>query len=47
MRSAWFTQAEVRRMVRDGTVKDAQSIAAFALLMLGDATTSESDVATV
>ena len=44
MRSAWFTRSEVRRMVLDGTVTDAKSIAAFALLMLGDANASESDV---
>jgi exosome complex RNA-binding protein Rrp42 (RNase PH superfamily) len=34
MRSAWFTRAEVERMMRDGEITDAQSIAAFALLML-------------
>lgn len=34
MRSAWFTRAEVERMIRNGTVTDGKSVAAFALLML-------------
>ena len=34
MRSAWFGRAEVERMMRDGEITDAQSIAAYALLML-------------
>lgn len=34
MRSAWFSRVEVERMMRDGEITDAQSIAAFALLML-------------
>jgi hypothetical protein len=34
MRSAWFPRTEVERMMRDGEITDAQSIAAFALLML-------------
>ena len=34
MRSAWFSRAEVERMMRDGEITDAQSIAAYALLML-------------
>ncbi|WP_436501942.1 NUDIX domain-containing protein [Actinokineospora sp. HUAS TT18] len=34
MRSAWFSRAEFERMVRDGEITDAQSIAAYALLLL-------------
>jgi 8-oxo-dGTP pyrophosphatase MutT (NUDIX family) len=34
MHSAWFDRAEVNRMIRDGEITDAQSIAAWALLML-------------
>jgi 8-oxo-dGDP phosphatase len=34
MRSAWFPRAEVERMIRDGDITDAQSIAAWALLLL-------------
>ena len=34
MRSAWFTRAEVERMIRDGTVTDAKSTAAYTLLLL-------------
>lgn len=34
MRSAWFERAEVERMIRDGQITDAQSIAAWALLLL-------------
>jgi 8-oxo-dGTP pyrophosphatase MutT (NUDIX family) len=34
MHSAWFTRAEVERMIRDGQITDAQSIAAFAHFML-------------
>lgn len=34
MRSAWFSRSEVERMMCDGEIVDAQSIAAFALLML-------------
>jgi 8-oxo-dGTP pyrophosphatase MutT (NUDIX family) len=34
MRSAWFTRAEVERLIRNGTVTDGKSVAAFALLML-------------
>lgn len=34
MHSAWFSRAEVDRMVRDGEITDAQSIAALAFLLL-------------
>ncbi|WP_299563799.1 NUDIX hydrolase [uncultured Mycolicibacterium sp.] len=34
MHSAWFTAAEVERMIRDGEITDAQSVAAWTLLRL-------------
>jgi 8-oxo-dGTP pyrophosphatase MutT (NUDIX family) len=34
MHSAWFPREQVDRMIRDGDITDAQSIAAWALLML-------------
>ena len=34
MRSAWFTRAEVERMIVDGTMSDAKSAASYALLLL-------------
>lgn len=34
MHSEWFTRAEVERMIRDGGITDAQSIAAWAMLLL-------------
>lgn len=34
MRSGWFTRGQFVQMVRDGTMTDAQSIAAWALLQL-------------
>lgn len=34
MESAWFTRAEVERMITDGTLCDAKSLAAYSLLML-------------
>lgn len=34
MRSRWFGGDEVRRMIREGEITDAQSIAAWALLLL-------------
>ncbi|MCV7280348.1 NUDIX hydrolase [Mycolicibacterium flavescens] len=34
MHSAWFARAEVEQMMRDGVITDAQSIAAWALLLL-------------
>jgi 8-oxo-dGDP phosphatase len=36
MHSAWFQRAEVEQMMRDGRITDAQSIAAYALLMLSE-----------
>jgi 8-oxo-dGTP pyrophosphatase MutT (NUDIX family) len=35
MRSAWFGQAEVRRMIAEGEIVDAKTVAAFALLLIG------------
>ncbi|MPZ66407.1 MAG: NUDIX domain-containing protein [Pseudonocardiaceae bacterium] len=34
MRSAWFPRAALEAMLRDGTVCDAQSVAAYTLLLL-------------
>lgn len=34
MESAWFTRAEVERMITDGTLCDAKSLAAYTLLLL-------------
>ncbi|HEX4587877.1 MAG TPA: NUDIX hydrolase [Mycobacterium sp.] len=34
MHSAWFSRAQLERMIRDGDITDAQSIAAWALLLL-------------
>ncbi|MGB3352962.1 MAG: NUDIX hydrolase [Mycobacterium sp.] len=34
MRSAWFTRTEVEAMMRDGVITDAQSLAAWTLLLL-------------
>jgi 8-oxo-dGTP pyrophosphatase MutT (NUDIX family) len=34
MHSAWFTRAQMEQMMRDGDITDAQSIAAWALLLL-------------
>jgi 8-oxo-dGDP phosphatase len=36
MHSEWFTRGDVERMIRDGTITDAQSIAAWALLLLSE-----------
>jgi 8-oxo-dGDP phosphatase len=36
MHSEWFARAEVERMIVDGTITDAQSIAAWALLLLNE-----------
>jgi 8-oxo-dGTP pyrophosphatase MutT (NUDIX family) len=36
MLSEWFTRAQVERMIRDGEITDAQSIAAWALLLLSE-----------
>ena len=34
MRSAWFTRAEVETMMREGVITDAQSMAAWTLMLL-------------
>ena len=34
MRTAWFTRAEFEQMVREGVIVDAQTLAAYLLLML-------------
>jgi 8-oxo-dGDP phosphatase len=34
MHSQWFSRAQLERMIRDGDITDAQSIAAWALLLL-------------
>ncbi len=34
MRSAWFTRADAERMISDGTITDAKSTAAYALLLM-------------
>jgi 8-oxo-dGTP pyrophosphatase MutT (NUDIX family) len=34
MHSDWFTRAQLERMIRDGDITDAQSIAAWTLLLL-------------
>jgi 8-oxo-dGTP pyrophosphatase MutT (NUDIX family) len=34
MHSGWFSGAQLKRMIRDGDITDAQSIAAWALLLL-------------
>jgi 8-oxo-dGTP pyrophosphatase MutT (NUDIX family) len=36
MRAGWFTTAEFEAMIRSGELADAQSLAAYALLMLHD-----------
>jgi 8-oxo-dGTP pyrophosphatase MutT (NUDIX family) len=36
MRSDWFPRAELERMIRDGDITDAQTIAAWALLLLAE-----------
>jgi 8-oxo-dGDP phosphatase len=36
MHSEWFTRGDVEQMIRDGTITDAQSIAAWALLLLSE-----------
>lgn len=34
MRSAWFTRDQVECMIKDGTISDAKTVAAYALLLL-------------
>jgi 8-oxo-dGTP pyrophosphatase MutT (NUDIX family) len=36
MHSAWFTRAQFERMIHDGEITDAQTIAAWALLVLSE-----------
>jgi hypothetical protein len=36
MHSEWFTGAQIERMIVDGTITDAQTIAAWTLLRLAD-----------
>jgi 8-oxo-dGDP phosphatase len=36
MQSAWFSRAEVERMIDDATITDSKSIAAYALLLMRD-----------
>lgn len=36
MHSEWFSRAEVERMIRDGEIVDAQSVAAWTLLLLAE-----------
>jgi 8-oxo-dGTP pyrophosphatase MutT (NUDIX family) len=36
MHSAWFSRAEVEQMIRAGVITDAQSIAAWALMLLSE-----------
>ena len=38
MRSSWFTRTDVERMIVDGTMSDAKSAAAYALLLLHERT---------
>ena len=41
LRSAWFTRAEVERMILDGVLSDSKSTAAYALLLLRGRTLRE------
>jgi 8-oxo-dGDP phosphatase len=34
MRTAWFTRVELERMIRDGEITDAQTVAAYGFLLL-------------
>jgi hypothetical protein len=34
MRASWFTTAELETMIREGTIVDAQTLAAYLLLKL-------------
>jgi 8-oxo-dGDP phosphatase len=38
MRSEWFSRVQVEQMIRDGEITDAQSIAAWTLLLLSERT---------
>jgi 8-oxo-dGTP pyrophosphatase MutT (NUDIX family) len=37
LRSAWFSRSDVRRMITEGTLTDAKSLAAYALLLTSEA----------
>ncbi|KQY57761.1 MULTISPECIES: NUDIX domain-containing protein [unclassified Nocardioides] len=41
MRSAWFTRSQVERLITEGTISDAKSIAAYALLLLIESASPE------
>lgn len=34
MRSAWFDRSDVERMITEGAIRDAKSVAAYALFVL-------------
>jgi hypothetical protein len=34
MRQSWFSRGDVEKMLRDGTIKDAQSIACYGFVLL-------------
>ena len=36
MHSEWFSRAQLERMIREGDITDAQSLAAWALFMLSE-----------
>jgi hypothetical protein len=36
MRSAWFGRTEIEQMMRDGVITDAQTLAAWTLMLLAD-----------
>ncbi|SDP68370.1 NUDIX domain-containing protein [Actinopolyspora xinjiangensis] len=43
MRSAWFSREEIERMIRRGEIADAQSVAAYTLLLLHERAETEAD----
>jgi 8-oxo-dGDP phosphatase len=43
MRTDWFARDEVAAMIRDGRITDAQSIAAYALLLLHERADGRAD----
>jgi 8-oxo-dGDP phosphatase len=36
MTSTWFSRADVEQMIRDGAITDARTVAAYALLLMGE-----------
>jgi 8-oxo-dGTP pyrophosphatase MutT (NUDIX family) len=42
MQSAWFGRADVERMITDGTITDAKSVAAYTLLLLHERSATSS-----